>query len=204
MDGKAPVFEKNYKDYLVQVNELDLKAVAKKTNTEWTGQSVVVPLFGIPYEISSSGIRDSSGTEPIYSIKIVLCQYLLQYPSKHPQDDTWTSYKDFRDAAPLVNWFHVNTEMEISGKFDGKLKALETACRNIGGKNYGSELNYDLHIKFDALPQVPMLLLFNDADDEFPAQSLLLFEKRAKHYLDMECLAILGHLLAEKLKSTGT
>jgi dienelactone hydrolase len=51
-------------------------------------------------------------------------------------------------------------------------------------------------MRFDALPKIPILLLFNDADDEFPAQCLLLFERRAEKYLDMECLAILGWLLA--------
>jgi hypothetical protein len=43
--------------------------------------------------------------------------------------------------------------------------------------------------------------LFNDKDDEFPAQCSVLFEKRAENYLDMECLAMLGMLFCEYLKS---
>jgi hypothetical protein len=48
---------------------------------------------------------------------------------------------------------------------------------------------------------VPVLLLFNDSDDEFPAQCLVLFERRTEKYLDMECVAMVGMLLYEYLKA---
>ena len=50
-------------------------------------------------------------------------------------------------------------------------------------------------------PKMPVLLLFNDADREFPAQCAVLFERRAENFLDMECLAMVGMLLFEYLKS---
>ena len=204
MDGKAPIFEKTYQDYLAQVNKLDLQDVAQKTAAQWDGKTVTVPLFGIPYRISGDGITDPSGNEPVYSIKVVLCQYLLLHPSNHSEDGAWVSYKDFKDAAPLANSFHVKSEMGIAGNFEGRLNALKEACSGLGGYyDHSEELNYDLYIKIDALPRIPILLLFNDVDDEFPAQCLLLFERRAEHYLDMECLAILGWLLAETLGTGG-
>jgi len=48
--------------------------------------------------------------------------------------------------------------------------------------------------------KVRVLMLFNDADDEFAAQCAVLFERRAEKYLDMECLAMVGMLLFEYLK----
>jgi len=42
-------------------------------------------------------------------------------------------------------------------------------------------------------------MFYNDQDEEFPANCSLLFEKRARHYLDMECLAMIGMVLAEWL-----
>lgn len=42
-------------------------------------------------------------------------------------------------------------------------------------------------------------MLFNDGDDEFSARCLVLFERRAEKYLDMERLAIVGWLLADYL-----
>jgi hypothetical protein len=55
-------------------------------------------------------------------------------------------------------------------------------------------------MQFDALPRVPVMLLFNDADDEFPAKSSVIFERRAEHYLDSECLAMVGRCLFNFLK----
>ena len=49
--------------------------------------------------------------------------------------------------------------------------------------------------------RVPLLLLFNDKDDEFPAQCSALFEKRTEKFLDMECLAMVGMLFFEYLKA---
>jgi hypothetical protein len=61
------------------------------------------------------------------------------------------------------------------------------------------ELASDFLSSFIVLPRVPILLLFNEADEDFPAQSSVLFEHRARHYLDMECLAMVGTLLVEHL-----
>jgi len=55
-------------------------------------------------------------------------------------------------------------------------------------------------VQFPALPKIPVLMLFNDADEEFPARCRVLFERRAENYLDMECLAMVGMLLFEYLK----
>jgi hypothetical protein len=52
---------------------------------------------------------------------------------------------------------------------------------------------------FEALPRVRIYLIFNDADEDFPADCSLLFEKQAAQYLDMECLAMIGMVLAERL-----
>jgi hypothetical protein len=57
----------------------------------------------------------------------------------------------------------------------------------------------DLFRCFIPLPKMPLLLVFNDADDDFPASASLLFEKRASTYLDAESQAILGHQLSRRL-----
>jgi hypothetical protein len=52
---------------------------------------------------------------------------------------------------------------------------------------------------FKALPRVRIYLIFNDEDEDFPADCSLLFEKQAAQYLDMECLAMIGMVIAERL-----
>jgi len=114
----------------------------------------------------------------------------------------WVSYKDFKDASPFVGGFQSNTEKAIAKNFTGGLESLRRACLQLGGKDPGLGWGYQLSMKFDPLPLIPILLLFNDADEEFPAQCLLLFERRAEKYLDMESLAILGWLLTDYLNQS--
>jgi hypothetical protein len=49
---------------------------------------------------------------------------------------------------------------------------------------------------FKALPKVPVLLLFNDEEDMFPAQCSVLFQSDCAGYLDMESIAMVGIGLA--------
>ncbi len=166
------------------------------------GDSILVLLFGQLRKISSRGIADPSGKEPVHSIKVVLCQYLLHAPAVGPEEKDWVSYKDFKDASPFVGGFQNNTEKAIAKNFAGRLETLRRACLRLGGKDSGLDWGYQLSMKFDPLPQVPVLLLFNDTDEEFSAQCLLLFDRRAEKYLDMESLAILAWLLTDYLSQS--
>jgi hypothetical protein len=62
---------------------------------------------------------------------------------------------------------------------------------------------YDLSVRFEALPRVSLLLLFNDRDDEFPAGCKVLFNQHAETYLDPESLAMTGSFLAKQLHRAG-
>lgn len=202
LEQKASIFEQIYQDYLAQLGQVDLQNIANKRGTEMKGDSILVPLFGQLYKISPKGILDPSGKEPIHSVKVVLCQYLLHAPATEPEGEDWVSYKDFKDASPFVGGFQNNTEKAIAKNFAGRLEALRKACLQLGGKDPGLDWGYPLSMKFDPLPHVPILLLFNDADEEFPAQCLLLFERRAEKYLDMESMAILAWLLTDYLNQS--
>jgi hypothetical protein len=201
-EQKAPVFDQIYQDYLRRLGQINLHTIASKIGTEMEGDSILIPLFGQSYKVSPKGILDPSGKEPIHSVKVVLCQYLLHVPASQPGGEDWVSYKDFKDATPFVGGFQNNTEKAIAKNFAGRLEALRRACVHLGGKDPNLNWGYQLSMKFDPLPHIPMLLLFNDADEEFLPQCLLLFERRAETYLDMESMAILAWLLTDDLNQS--
>ena len=201
-EQKASVFEQIYQDYLRQLRQVDLQRIANRIGAEMEGDSILVPLFGQLYKISSGGIVGPSGKELIHSVKVGLCQYFLHMPVGEVDGQDWVSYKDFKDASPFVGRFQSNTEKAIAKNFAGRLEALRRACLQLGGKDPGLDWGYQLSMKFDPLPQVPILLLFNNTDEEFSAQCLLLFERRAEKYLDMESMAILAWLLTDHLNQS--
>lgn len=196
----SPVFEQTYRRYLAQVAEVDLGAAAETLGATLDEDALLVRLFGRTYRVSGETIVDEEGRQPIHSVSVVLARYVILCPESVPAAGDWVTYKDFRDAAPFVGGFVNNSEKAIANHFGGRLDVLRRACEGLGGTEADMQVSYELVRRFDGLPRVPLVLLYNDQDEEFPAESTILFEKRAERFLDMECLAILGWLLADELK----
>ena len=198
---KASVFKETYQNYLDQIGQIDLDSIAEKLGGRVEKDEMVLSFFGQPYRISSRGITDPFGKQPPMGISVVLCKYLLLCPDIPSLDKEWVSYRDFKNTAPLVHSFINHTERPIVQNYSNRLKDLAAACEKLGGRDPGLNLNYQLIMILYPLPKVPLLLLFDDVDEEFPAQCKVLFERRAEHYLDPECLAIIGRLLNNFLKN---
>ena len=203
MADQSSVFEKTYRDYLEQVTKIDLRSIQEKLGVRAEGNAIIIHLFGKPTRVSARGIIDQSGQRPSFDICVILCKYLLLCPDSIPKETEWTAYRDFKDTGPLTAYFANDVERSIAAQFSGRLRELETAGKALGGCSPDMELSNDLSMRFEALPRVPLLMLYNDVDEEFPAQCSVLFERRAETYLDAECLAIVGRLLFTKLETAA-
>ncbi len=196
---QAAIFEKIYQDYLADVAELDLPERAGRLGIQTEGDTAVIPLLGTSYRVSPAGVTDPECRRPLHAVSVVLCKYLLLCPETVPQESDWVAYRDFMDATPFVGGFSTNTEQAIAKNFTNAPDALVEAFTSLGGTPAVEDVSYDVSMRVDALPRVPLLMLYNDADEEFSAQCSVLFERRAEKYLDMECLAIVGWLLSDFL-----
>ena len=203
MSSKSSIFEKTYGDYLGQVAKIDFDSVAKRLNVKVEEGTFRIPMFGIPYRISSRGITDPSGKRPSFDICVILCKYLLLCPDTYPTADEWVSFRDLKDAGPLTTYFSNDVERAIANEFSGRLDDLKKSSQALGGYVPAIELSYDLAVQLDPLPRVPVLLTYNDADDEFPAKCSVLFERRVEKYLDAECIAMVGAFVFTSLRKAG-
>lgn len=102
---------------------------------------------------------------------------------------------------PLATYWSNDVEGAIANAFAGRATDLEKAAELLGGTIPDTAFPYDACRCFDVLPKIPLLMLFNDTDEEFPAKCTVLFQASAEEYLDGECLAILGAQLAGRLVS---
>jgi len=204
MSNPGSIFEKTYTDYLAQVNRLDIGARASRLGIETADEKGVrVPLLDQIFHVSGKGIQNAVGQRPGFDLCVVLCKYLLLCPDSTPKGDEWVTYRGLRDSGPLTVFFKNEVEQAIAVCFAGRLPVLRRACAALGGQVRDPDGAYDLVAWFAALPKVPMLLQFNDKDEEFPAECRLLFEERAEAYLDAECLAMLGRHLRKRLQQRG-
>ena len=200
MVERNDIFDKTCDHYMHRIAGLDFGAVAATLGIDADGETVTIPFFNTPYRVTRDGVLTPAGKPAAFGVGVVLCNYLIQCPDRIPRDGEWCSYRDFKDAAPLVGTFADAVERPIAENFSGRPADLEKAGRILGGVEPAAAYPYDLNLMIQALPRIPLLLLFNDADEEFPADCKVLFEKRAESYLDMECVAIVGMLLAEYLR----
>ena len=204
MSNPAPIFEETVRNYLAQVAQIDLVEVSETLAIRVERGVAFIPFLGRTHRVSPSGVFDASGLEPIHAVSVVLLKYLILSPGQIPPGgEDWVSYKDFKDAAPFVNGFVNNCERAIARNFSGRWKQLREAAGSLGSVPPPLELSYQFTGQIQALPQIPLLLLFNDEDEDFPAQCSLLFQRRAEKFLDMECLAIIGWLLADFLSQAA-
>jgi hypothetical protein len=193
---KAPVFKETARYYLKQLAALSLPSVAGRLGLGFQDGALAIEVLGATYRLEPDRLVAPDGSRASFETLVVVSRYLLSAPPAAPADDAWAAYREFPDAAPLVNYFRRNAEEPIANAFAGRVGELQTRLRQIGGRPAGSGLSYDLAFGIRALSHIPIFLLFNDADDEFPAECRLLFERRAAAYLDMESLAILAAMLA--------
>ncbi len=198
----SDIFEKHYEDYMRQIMQTDLLALKDILGIEGDADRMMVPFFHKKYSISKDGILDGSGRRPHYGVCVILAKYILHCPDRPHDEPEWVSLKDFKRTSHLfnVNFFRSDTEQAIEKSFSGRKEALLTACESLGGHDRGAEFPYDVAMTFEALPRISLLLLFNDVDDEFPAQCKVLFQKQSEFYLDPESLIMTGTYLAKRLQ----
>ena len=199
---KSAVFEQTYRRYLAEIGTRDYLARADLLGVEADGEALIIPLYNRTYSVSSTGITALDGALPNDAVRVILAKYVLTCPDQLPPlSSTWMTYREFRDAGPLVTYFTSNTNKSIEQHFSGAVARLERSCKELGARIEDNDA-YDLSVRFQALPRIPVVLNYNDADEMFPAACSILYQASAEHFLDMECLAMTGTLLAGLLLRT--
>lgn len=196
--SSTSIYEKTFHEQLKRLAKLNFEVLADRIGAAYKDGAISLPFFHETYTVSIDGIMGKAGRVSNHAVRTVLCQYLLRFPAIPPKQNDWTSFKDFRDAAPLVGYFK-NCEHSVSKYFSGKKAQLLTACLFLHGRVVSLFSGYELTVIFDVLPHLPLLLLYNDQDDEFPAHCNFLFKSGAQEILDMESLAIVGKVLADRV-----
>lgn len=177
----------------------DLSAVAPGLGAEVREDLLRLDFFNVPMSVGGDGVRRADGgEEKDFMTRIILSHYVLQQGAA-PLAGEWVSYREFRDAALFMHYFQGQVEGRISRTFEGRIDKLTTSIRALDGIPYDGVGTGDLCCLIQALPKVPMVLIFWDGDEDFPASTRILFDRGASAYLDMECLAVLGHVLALRL-----
>ncbi|MFV0436817.1 MAG: DUF3786 domain-containing protein [Desulfopila sp.] len=197
--GKNPIFAKTYHQYLRRIGEIDYLAKAELLGATVEGKQLVIPFYHRSYLVSPEGIRACDGKRPSERARVILANYVL-YCDHGVADgaDPYRSFRDFADAMPLLSYFANTVSQPLIAGFSGKREELEKAALALGGFSQ-ENAGFDCSMLFQALPKIPVMLNFNDADEMFAASCSILYRRSAARFLDMECLAVTGTVLTSRL-----
>ena len=193
------VYDKTYARYLEQLKSRPFEGREAVLGIQKKEGRVVIPYFDSHICWAEDGLSDRHGRQPGFADCVVLCRYLMMAPAVEPHQTDWVAYRDFPDAGPLTVFWADAVEGPLKKTFSRRVDALARACSVFRARDPAMAISADLCRVFSPLPKVPLLLVFNDADEDFPAATSLLFEKRAAFYLDAESMAILGQRLVERI-----
>jgi len=182
-----------------RLNGLDLSSRAKALALQVSGEAIVIPFFGILHRASGDGVFDERGQAATPAVACLILDYLLRCPAEKPQTDTWIAFREFPGAGPLMGHFTANTNKLIESHFVGRRAALVLACSRLAGRVVRGMAGVDCCVELEALPQFSMRLIFNDRDDDFPAQGTLLFRQSAGALLSLQSVAVAATWLAGRL-----
>jgi hypothetical protein len=159
---------------------------------------IILPFFNRKLIYDGQDFIDPAGDEVLPAVKLVLCRYMSGPEKPAPVSGRFMTFREFPGAGPLFSRFVGNTSKIIETSFSGRLSALEKRCRDLGGQILKTD-SHDLKVRFEALPRIPILFSFNDAEDGMPAQAGFLFQDNARAYLDLETLSIISTCLTGSL-----
>jgi len=207
MPDPSPVFERHYKNYLARLAGLDFSAVGPAAGADVLGANGTPALsmayFTSKYTITGQGITGPAGNPAAYDVCAILSRYLIMASDRSKSSSPpvagvgeWTNFRDLREAGPLTVYFRDNVEALICGDLAGNASRAALALAGLGGTVPDLGARYDLMLEFRGLPHIPMLLLFNDAEEMFPASCSVLFRSDVDSHLDAECIAMMGYRLA--------
>lgn len=208
MPEPSEVFDRHYKAYLARLADLDLEQIGPLVGGEYNQESLSVSYFNRIYRVSPAGILDRDGRQASYETCIILSRYLIMVNGRADRPDRgqnhpvkWTGFRDLKESGPLTVYFRDNAEQAISDLLAGHGATAARKLSVLGGRPPALEAGYDLALEFDGLPKVPMLLLFNDSEEGFPATCSVLFAHDVETWLDAECIAMMGYGLAGRIRT---
>jgi hypothetical protein len=164
-------------------------------------RELVLPYFSGALAVRADGISHLDGRPLNRWEQVFVYNHLAQGGSREPAGD-WQSFKEIPNTVSKVKAMRANVEEPLVERFAGRLDELAAAARDLGATTVSAAgQSADLALRFQALPRVPVLLLFWDSrgDDPFGAEARLLFDRTVTEHLDIESILFLSERIRQLL-----
>jgi hypothetical protein len=182
----------------VRLENMDLATLALLTGGDVEGDEMVLTVFGAPVIVAGPGfeVLEANTREPAPINTQALVLYHLCTTDGSPVTDRWISFRELPDGGFYHQAFQGYTGNRLVREAGNDVERVRIAAHRIGGHE---QTTGDLGFRFEALPRVPLLLVYWLGDDEFPPRAHILFDESAGHHLPVDACALLGSALVQRL-----
>lgn len=167
--------------------ELDEQELAAKLpELNWQEEHILLTYYGKEYCIS----RKDGRIQELNSTGCVSCEnqltiYNLLWYAKEGAHirNQWVPFRNVRNASPFTSAFTAHVLQPFSETFSGHLENLHHAAQKLGGIVLPQG---DAGYQIKAFDCIPVQFFFWDGDDEFRAQSNILFDYSVTDFIHVE------------------
>ncbi len=151
-----------------------------------------------PIALSYPGFVASSQNDglelPAFQQAAIL--YYFDTADGAPLQGNWISFSELTDGKFYNQAFQGYTGQELSRAIGSDQSGFAAAAIHLSGirAEFGSS-----SFVFHVLPQIPLLVVFWQGDEDFPSSYQVLFDGAAPHYMPTDGYAILGSSLVRRL-----
>jgi hypothetical protein len=199
LDYSLPVMEEMRQELAAQ----DPVVLAARTGTDFVrgseGQGhFVLEYIGRTYHLTYPDFeaRDAGTDEECWAGLRFLFLHYFHKADGTPLAHRWIAYRELPDGMFYFHAFQGYTATRLVKTFANDLAGFKSAASKAGGEGLS---HGDAGFMFQALPKVPMAVVYWYGDEEFPPNADVLFDASAGHYLSTDGLAVLGRELCSKI-----
>jgi hypothetical protein len=160
-----------------------------------------IDFLGKTYELSREGVRPLDGEPVNVNFLSVLVYYAISKGNTEPR-------YDFALLNTFTGSLHTGGGGRSNWMVEPLLRALDPACgdsyarfrqaaRDMGMTYEGSRVAGEHTWQYRLLPKIPVLIKYFEADDEFPCDIKIYYDKTVPEFLDFEPLAVLNGCFVE-------
>ena len=181
------------------LKEMDIADICQRSKASYSRkEGFFLPYLNYTLRIDPQNFAVFS-TDPKKSIDPALEVLILHYlrdAQTIRSTGKWVSYRELPSGGFYYPVFRARAETPLIKRLGSRPELFKKAASSLGGKSiqYG-----DLAFKIITFPRLPLVYILWTEDEEFPANTLILFDSSAENHLHIEDLAYLGEIVTREL-----
>jgi len=201
MENRQDRFEMMREYWRNEFLKLDQEELIRRFGMRVDEECMYITYYSKEYSINRSTCRITDVSSPSEDVPFgpLMSIYHLFYFSKTNAKvrGEFVPFRNVKNASPFAPNFEKSVKNGFAAVFDGKKDLLIYSCETLGGKKIPQG---DVGYVFEAFEKImPVMMVFWDGDDEFPAQANILFDADITDFLHEETVCCIGGDLIDRL-----